>query len=134
MHEMSIAEGILDIALTYARENDAARITKIGLIVGEMAGVEVSSLAFCWESLAKGSVAEGADLAVERRPITARCLECGREGAVERYNFICPDCGGVLTLLSGRELRVAYLEMDERGSTGHEGHLGGERQNRGGGT
>ena len=134
MHEMAIAEGILDIALTYARENDAARITKIGLIVGEMAGVEVSSLAFCWESLAKGSVAEGAELAVERRPITARCLECGREGAVERYNFICPDCGGVLTLLSGRELRVAYLEMDERGSTGHEGHLGGERQNRGGGT
>lgn len=133
MHEMAIAEGILDIALTYAQENDAARITKIGLIVGEMAGVEVSSLVFCWESLAKGSVAEGAELAVERRPITARCLECGREGAVERYNFICPDCGGVLTLLSGRELRVAYLEMDERGSTGHEGHLGGERQNRGGG-
>ncbi len=133
MHEMAIAEGILDIALTYARENDAARITKIGLIVGGMAGVEVSSLAFCWESLAKGSVAEGAELAVERRPITARCLECGREGAVERYNFICPDCGGVLTLLSGRELRVAYLEMDERGSTGHEGHLGGERQNRGSG-
>ena len=131
MHEMAIAEGILDIALTYARENDADRITKVGLLVGEMAGVEVSSLAFCWEALVRGTIAEGAALAVERTPLTARCLDCGREGAVARYNFICPDCGGVLTLVSGRELRVAYLEMDERGSTGHAGHLGGERSHRG---
>lgn len=112
MHEMAIAEGILDIALSYARQNDAARITKVGLLVGDMAGVEVSSLSFCWSALAKGSLAEGAALAIERTPVTARCLSCGKKGAVERYHFICLDCGGTLTLLSGRELRVAYLEMD----------------------
>ncbi len=112
MHEMAIAEGILDIALDYARRNDAGRITKAALLVGEMAGVELESLAFCWSALAKGTIAEGADLAVTRVPLRGRCGACGRERAVERYNFICPDCGGTLEIISGRELRVDYLEME----------------------
>ena len=112
MHEMAIAEGILDIALEEARKNGATRIAKVGLLIGEMAGVEASSLEFCFHALVKGTIAEGAELALARTPVVARCLDCGREDTVERYNFICPDCGGVRSLLSGRELRVAYVEMD----------------------
>lgn len=112
MHEMAIAEGILDIALDYARRNESSRITKVSLLLGEMAGVEPSSLQFCFASLVKGTPAEGAELAFTRVPLLARCLSCGLEGAVENYNFICPDCGGVRSILSGRELRVDYLEME----------------------
>lgn len=43
MHEMAIAEGVLDIALDYAKKNDATCIREIGLLIGEMSGVVVDS-------------------------------------------------------------------------------------------
>lgn len=110
---MSIAEGILDIALDYAKQNNAARIGKVALRLGEMASVERESLAFCWETVRQGTIAERAELAIEDVPLIGRCTSCGAEGHVERYNFICPACkAGVLEIISGREMQVAYLEME----------------------
>ena len=48
MHEMAIAEGILDIAKEQAAKENSARILKIGLLIGEMAGVEEEALRFCF--------------------------------------------------------------------------------------
>lgn len=110
---MSIAEGILGIALDYAEKNKAKKIGKVALRLGEMAGVERDSLAFCWESVRQGTIAEDAELAIEDVPLVGRCTGCGAEGHVERYNFICPTCkAGVLEIVSGREMQVAYLEME----------------------
>ena len=33
MHEMALAEGIVDIAMDYARQNDAHRIAEVHLIL-----------------------------------------------------------------------------------------------------
>ena len=41
---MSIAEGVLDIALDYAKKNNATVIREIGLKLGEMTGVVIDSL------------------------------------------------------------------------------------------
>lgn len=112
MHEMAIAEGILDIAQEQAAREQSERITKIGLLVGEMAGVEEEALRFCFSALARGTPAEGAELSIVRVPLAGRCAACGHEQAIEKYNFICPKCGGGLAVVSGRELRVEYLEMD----------------------
>ena len=57
MHEMSIAEGILDIALDYAKQNDAKVVHEVGLILGEMAGVEMESLDFSWRLITKDTIA-----------------------------------------------------------------------------
>ncbi len=112
MHEMAIAEGILDIAKEHAAREKSARITKIGLLIGEMAGVEEDALRFCFSALIEGTPAEGAELSVKRVPLVGRCGGCGHEQPIEGYNFICPKCGGGLAIVSGRELRVEYLEMD----------------------
>ena len=113
MHEMSIAEGILDIALDYAKQNDATAIHEVGLILGEMAGVEMESLAFSWNLITKGTPAEGAELKVRHTPLVGRCSKCGKEFHIEHYNFWCPECkDGVLQTISGREMQVEYLEVD----------------------
>jgi len=112
MHEMSIAEGILDIALDYAAKN-GGRVKKVGLILGEMSGVETEALDFAWDIITKGTAAEGAKLESRRTELIGRCQKCGREGHVENYNFFCPACGGVVEILSGRELKVEYLDLDE---------------------
>ena len=113
MHEMAIAEGILDIALDYARKNGARRIGEIGLQIGEMAGVEGEALSMAFHAISQGTIAEGARLVRKDVPLIGKCSHCGRECHIEHYDFTCPACKeGVLGILSGRELQVEYLEVD----------------------
>ena len=97
MHEMALAEGILDIVLSYADKNEAKKVTEISVLVGEMTGVVDESLEFCFTSIAKDTKAEGAKLILKRIPLVARCLECGSLR---------------METISGRELRVESLEAD----------------------
>lgn len=113
MHEMALAEGILDIVLSYADKNEAKKITEISVLVGEMTGVVPESLVFCFDSLSKGTKAEGAKLVLKNIPLIARCMDCGNETKIERYNFTCPKCKSLrMEIVSGRELRVESLEAD----------------------
>ena len=50
MHEMSIAEGIVDIVLDTMKNNDASQVHSVQLDVGMMSGVEPDALHFCWTS------------------------------------------------------------------------------------
>ncbi len=113
MHEMAIAQGILDIALTAAAENGAAAIVRIKLQVGAMTEVEPEALTFCFAALAAGTAAADASLEVEVTPLVGRCRDCGREFRVERFRFLCPACGSAaVEIISGRELRVEHLEVE----------------------
>ena len=69
MHEMGIANSILEAVRTEAAAHAPARATKVGVKIGEMAGVDPDSLAFCFEALVKGSDLEPLEL--EIRPGTA---------------------------------------------------------------
>jgi hydrogenase nickel incorporation protein HypA/HybF len=73
MHEMALAEGILDIALDYAKQNDAKKINEIGLLIGEMSGVEIESLTFSFDMIVKGTIAEGAELKIKHVPLMGKC-------------------------------------------------------------
>ena len=112
MHEATLAENILSIALTAARENHAAKIFKVGLTLGEMAGVEVEALQMSFDVLKKNSPANDAELVINRVPISATCNKCGKTFRLERYNFFCPECDGVLLLQSGRELLVDFVDCE----------------------
>ena len=112
MHEMAIAEGILDIALTHARDNDAQRIERIHLLLGELSGVETEALSLAFSSVIRGTIAENAALTWERVPLTGRCHDCGRERRIRPADYLCPDCGGGMEFTHGREMRVDYIEME----------------------
>jgi hydrogenase nickel incorporation protein HypA/HybF len=113
MHEMAIAQGVLDIVLAAAAENDAAAVTRIKLQVGEMTEVEPAALTFCFTALAAGTAAAAAELAIEVLPLVGRCRDCGREFRVERFRFLCPGCGSAgVEIISGRELKVEHLEVE----------------------
>ena len=113
MHEMALAEGILDIALDYAKQNNAQKINEVGLLIGEMSGVEQESLRFSFAMLVKGTIAENAVLKIKDVPLVGKCSKCGKEFHIDHYDFWCPECkDGVLTTISGREMQVEYLEVD----------------------
>lgn len=112
MHEATLAENILDIAFDAAKQNHAAKIFKVGLTLGEMAGVEVEALNSAFDVLKKNTPAEDAELVIKRVPISATCNKCGKIFRLERYNFFCPECDGVLILQSGRELLVDFVDCE----------------------
>ena len=113
MHEMSIAQSILDIILQESGNHKVTRVLSVALKVGELSAVETESLRFCFELLTKGTPAEGAQLDIERVQVTCRCQDCASDFTVQELVFNCPSCQGVrVEMLSGRELSVESFEAE----------------------
>ncbi len=95
-----------------AREG-AARVERIVLRIGTLAGVDVDALRFAYEALAPGSPAEGAVLEIEQVPARAWCRRCDVEfGASPGLIFQCPFCHDYSgEIRAGRELGIARLEF-----------------------
>ncbi|MFN2270088.1 MAG: hydrogenase maturation nickel metallochaperone HypA, partial [Anaerolineae bacterium] len=51
MHELSITESILKIALRHAEQAGAKRITRLNLVIGELSGVVGESVQFYWDMI-----------------------------------------------------------------------------------
>ena len=66
MHEMSIAEGIIEIVERAAGRSGVTRVKEVRIEVGELAGVDIPSLEFAWVSVTRGGPAEGSRLVIER--------------------------------------------------------------------
>ena len=127
MHEMSIAEGILEIVERTARQNQVERVKKVRVAIGELAGVDIPSLEFAWVSVRRGGPADAAELEIERPKGEAWCLDCSKTVPLARYGDPCPYCGGYkLTATGGTEMRVLELieeapdEIPDKGSSDAE--------------
>lgn len=113
MHEMSIASSVLSAVATETGRFPGNRARKVGLRIGELAGLDPESLRFCFEALVKDSDLDGLELEIEYFKRQHRCA-CGHEFVVEGYEFQCPGCGNPATVcVSGEQLELAYVEVEE---------------------
>jgi hydrogenase nickel incorporation protein HypA/HybF len=114
MHELGIATSILESVQSAARRNPGVRITRVGVRIGVLAGVDIDALQFGFECLVKDTDWEPLLLEVESIPRVQRCPKCGNEFPMTDYLPQCPKCGEFATeCISGEELDIAYLEVDE---------------------
>ena len=81
MHEMSLAEGMLQLVEDGARANAATGVKAVWLEIGALAQVEVEALRFCFDAVTRGTLAEGARLEIVTPPGLAWCMPCGAPGA-----------------------------------------------------
>ena len=117
MHEMGIANSVLDGVRTEMRRYPGAYPSKVCLRIGEMAAIDQDALRFCFEAITRGTDLEALELEIELCPRRHRCLDCGRDFVVHDYLFQCPDCASSATkCISGDELEFAYLEVEEHGT------------------
>jgi hydrogenase nickel incorporation protein HypA/HybF len=113
MHELSIAENIIEISEAQARAQNSRHIRTIKLRLGEFTATVGEALQFSFEIARRGTLAADAVLEIESVPMVARCNECG--GAAENLRevcLICPRCGAPLQIVSGDEMQVEYIEID----------------------
>ncbi len=111
MHETAIVTGLMRILEQKADANGVERILRVTVKVGRLRAVEPRQLQACFEMFAEGTVADGAELAIEEVPVRARCKGCGTEFEVPRFRFECPGCGGgEVDVIAGQELYVESFE------------------------
>ena len=113
MHELSIMQSALNVALAQARQAGATQVHEIRLRIGALSGVVPDALEFAFEALVPGTLAEHAKLAFEHVPARFWCATCSWEFQSDDMFAECPDCHSLSgELRAGREMEVASLEID----------------------
>ena len=113
MHEISVAESILEIAEQKAFEQNARSIRLIKLRLGEFTTIVREALEFAFEIARQGTLADHACLEIETVSIVVRCAVCDKAtqpaGGV---CLICNVCGFPMQIISGEELQIEYIEVE----------------------
>jgi len=113
MHEMSLARGILEILEEAACREGVTRVKAVRLELGALSAVEPQAIAFCFDALTRGTVAEGARLTIEAIPARALCLHCQVSTTIARRDDPCPRCGGYgMQVADGTQMRVRELQIE----------------------
>lgn len=111
MHELSIAQNIVEILHDQMRIHNLSKIETVSLRIGVLRAVVLESLSFSFTVLTSGSPLEGALLEVEEVPIRGRCIGCGHEFTPKNWTDDCPMCRGArVEIISGKELDIVAIE------------------------
>ncbi len=114
MHELSVTQSILEIALDYGTRNQAQKIIEIHLQIGEISDFDDEWIQRYFDFVSKGTIAEGAKLRISRTPARLQCNPCSFIFPLDKstWNTQCPSCNSKdCQLISGREFRVEALEV-----------------------
>ena len=108
MHELAIAEDIVDAVCARA---DGRPVRRVTVRIGKLTAVVPAAMKFCFDLAVEGTAADGATLEIEERAGAARCNECGAEVELADPILLCPCGSADLTVTAGRELQIVSMEV-----------------------
>ena len=116
MHEMALMRNVVDTVLGYASQVEAVEVKAIYLTIGFNRDVVEEYMDSMFAFLARGTIAENAELVVRRTPYTVKCNQCGRVFHINVYDsgtWVCPQCGAErdYKLHSGMEFIINNIEV-----------------------
>ncbi len=113
MHELSLANAVLESVLRVVAEHGAARVVELEVECGVLQQVVPEALETAFEALSQGTAAGGARLRIREVGLRARCRACGREYAAALDNYVCPGCGVAdVEVVAGREVVLRSVVCD----------------------
>jgi hydrogenase nickel incorporation protein HypA/HybF len=113
MHELSVAQALVEQIEYIVREQRASAATRVRLRIGPLSGVVADLLASAFPLAAAGSVAEAASLHIVAAPVRIRCQTCGAESEAAVNRLLCGACGDWHTqVISGDELILESVELE----------------------
>ena len=113
MHELSLAEALVEQVNNILAEQQAARVHSITLIMGELSGVERDAFEFAFPVAVENTCLEGATLHIQERKAVVKCHDCGRESTPDIPFIQCRHCGSRnVDIVSGREFAIQTMEIE----------------------
>jgi len=109
MHEVAVTQQIVEAACEHAR---GGKVVRIVIEVGKLSCVSVEAIRFCFDMVAEGTAAEGAELVIDHVPGRAKCRKCGEEFELNQALGRCVCGCSELDWLSGEELLVRQLQVE----------------------
>ena len=114
MHEVSLMEQTLEVAIRAAKQEGAHKIERLKMRIGIMSGVVPDALEFAFEAVTQGTIAEGATFEIESIPVVCYCPSCQQDFQPPDFIYECPNCGRISTeARSGKEIELATLELSD---------------------
>lgn len=116
MHEMSLVRSIVNIVLEECAGKGITKVEGIDLVVGQLHDMLDAYVPDLFRYLARGTVAEDAQVNIARIPMRVRCRDCGEIFALGDERA-CPRCGARrrYALFSGSEFRIDSIEVEGEG-------------------
>mgnify|MGYP001257691015 CR=1 FL=1 len=112
MHEMSLAENIIQLIEDASLEQQFTQVITVWLEIGQLACVEKESLRFYFDVVTQDSIAWQAKLEIIEIAGQALCNQCNQEISITAYHEACPHCGSYeLQVTRGDEMRIKELEV-----------------------
>jgi len=114
MHELGVTFAVLDKVSKVAEDNQAVRINKVTLELGEVSSVIPEYLYDCWKwAVKKRTLLTECELVIERLPAVTYCENCEQTYETVTYGKICPYCQSDNTyLLTGNEFNIKEIEVE----------------------
>jgi hydrogenase nickel incorporation protein HypA/HybF len=112
MHELSIAQSIVELAEQEAQNHSAISIEELELEIGSLAGIDGFALESALESAIKGSLLENVRILTQRIAGEGRCGDCENLFPVTYLFSACPECGSyAVKITKGKELRIKSITV-----------------------
>ena len=111
MHEYSIVASLIERVEREAAAHEGARVHKLHVSIGELAGVELDLLSTAFETCRDRTVCKDAELDIRTVEPRWICRSCDRQvirGSILR----CDSCGRPATMTQGDEIILERIEME----------------------
>jgi hydrogenase nickel incorporation protein HypA/HybF len=113
MHELSVAQNIIDIVRENVPDSDYANVNKILLEVGEFSGIVADSLLYCFDIIKSDTEFFNAKMEINIIPFVLFCNACKTETANNSGIRLCVKCGGNDTqIISGTDMKIIEVEVN----------------------
>lgn len=113
MHELSIAEAIIESTLNELEKCGGGKVEEVGIRLGSLSGVMPDALEFAYEIAVRETPLQGSLIKMEIVPATGTCNDCGTECSFEITPFCCPACGSFnIDLKGGYELDITSIKIE----------------------
>lgn len=113
MHELSLAESILQLIEDTAVDQSFTQVKTVWLEIGQLACVEQESLRFFFDVVTQDSIARQAKLEIIEIAGQALCKQCNQVFAITAHSQACPHCGNyALQVTQGGGMRIKELEVE----------------------
>ena len=112
MHELSIAQNIVEIVVDYIAKTKSKQVKEVCIDVGAVSGVVPETLEFAWEESVRNTIVQGAILKINYIEAKALCTKCQKEFILPDIYTLCPFCNNLdFDIIMGKELSVKSIKV-----------------------